>query len=142
MNTRRLSYKYHGQSYCALSGQHQVDEGRDNHLYMKMKIITCIAFIMHLGALKVHILILVVQWGMGNLYGTLRKAIARLRRVYNISTTVINSLWPASIGWSTSVYEDGDNFLYCFSYALGCYKGATSWTGSSMWYKKFSGVIL
>ena len=79
---------------------------------------------------------------MGNLYGTLRKAIARLRRVYNISTTVIDSLWQASIGWSTSVDEGRDNVLYCFSYALGCSKGAHSWTGSSMGYKKFSGVIL
>ena len=144
MNTRRLSYKYHGQSYCALSGQHQVDEGRDNHLYMKLEIMSCGAFLMHLGAIKVHILGLVSQCGMGNLYGTLRKAIARLRRVYNISTTVINSLWPASIGWSTSVYEteDGYNTLYCLSYALGCSKAAHSWTGSSMGYKKFSGVIL
>ena len=137
MNTRRLSYKYHGQSYCALSGQHQVDEGRDNHLYMKLEIMSCGAFLMHLGAIKVHILGLVSQCGMGNLYGTLRKAIARLRRVYNISTTVINSLWPASIGWSTSVYEDRNNQLCCFSYALGCHKGAHSWTGQSMWYGKF-----
>ena len=142
MNTKRLSYKYHGQSYCALSGQHQVDEGGDNHLYMKMEIMSCIAFLMHLGAIKVHILGLVSQCGMGNLYGTLRKAIARLRRVYNISTTVINSLWPASIGWSTSVYENGNNYLLCFSYALGCYKSAHSYTGSSMGYEKFSGVIL
>ena len=72
MNTRRLSYKYHGQSYCALSGQHQVDEGGDNHLYMKMEIMFCFAF----------------------------------------------------------------------PYALGCYKATHSWTGSSMGYKKFSGVIL
>ena len=66
MNTRRLSYKYHGQSYCALSGQHQVDEGRDNHLYMKIEIMSCIAFLMHLGAIKLHILGLVVQWGIRN----------------------------------------------------------------------------
>ena len=50
---------------------------------------------------------------------------------------VIDSLWSASIGWSTNVDENGNNVLYCDSYALGCYKIAHSWTSGSMGYKKF-----